>query len=121
MADSHSRKTAHYADRDARPLVLAPDLGNIPAELRAEPRWCLWKLVWKTRKGGGGKWDKPPYQPNGRAASSTDPTTWSSFEAVADAYRKGGFDGIGYMLGDGNAGIDLDDVRDPDTGEITEA
>src|SRR5207253_6279345 len=34
-------------------------------------------------------------------------------------FRRGGFDGLGFMLGDGFAGIDLDDVRNPTTGALT--
>jgi len=42
-------------------------------------------------------------QPSYRAASSTDPSTWSSFDTVAGLPH-------GIMLGDGLACYDLDDV-----------
>ncbi|WP_188904369.1 hypothetical protein [Caldovatus sediminis] len=44
------------------------------------------------------RWTKVPFQPSGRAASPTNPATWSSFDAVMAAYRSGRFDGIGIAL-----------------------
>ena len=46
--------------------------------------------------------------PSGAPASSTDPSTWSSFSAVQD----GAGDGLGFMLGDGVGCIDLDGCLD---------
>ena len=71
----------------------------------------LWKLEWVK-----GKWSKVPKRIDGYNAKSTDPETWTSFEAVREAYDRGGFDGIGFALGDGFVGIDLDDARDPESG-----
>lgn len=51
---------------------------------------------------------KRPIQPNGRAASSTDMGTWSSFADV----QAGVGDGFGVMLGDGLGCYDLDHVTD---------
>lgn len=51
---------------------------------------------------------KRPIQPTGRAASSTDPRTWSLFAEV----QAGAGDGFGIMLGDGLGCYDLDDVSD---------
>lgn len=56
---------------------------------------------WTSRDG------KRPVQADGRAASSTDPTTWASYAAVAEGP-------CGIMLGDGLACWDLDDVLDSD-------
>src|SRR5262249_17538905 len=54
-------------------------------------------------------------QPAGRRARANDPNTWSSFELVLAAYQQGQFDGVGFCLGDGWAGVDLDDcVYGPD-------
>ena len=52
---------------------------------------------------------KLPIQTTGRAASSTDPRTWTSFER-ASASAAG--DGLGFVLGDGVGCIDLDHVLD---------
>lgn len=92
---------------------------DIPTDLKAVRRWVLWSLVWKAKKNGTGKWDKVPKTVAGKNASSTDSQTWGTFDKVFAAYQSGGFAGIGFMLGDGFVGIDLDDVRNPFTGEIT--
>jgi hypothetical protein len=63
-----------------------------------------------------------PYRVGHRYASSTDPSTWASFEAVADEWRRwpSRYAGPGFVFSaaDPFCGIDLDDCRDPDTGEI---
>jgi hypothetical protein len=53
-------------------------------------------------------------------ASSTDPTTWASFEETRAAHLTGDFDGIGFVLttNDPLVGVGLDDVINPETGEI---
>lgn len=112
-------KKAIYADQFRKPDVLAVDPEGIAHRLLSEPRWVLWRLVWKANKHGAGKWDKVPFQPAGQPAKSNDPTTWSPFEVAFDAYQTGRFSGLGFVLGDGFTGIDLDDVRHPDTGVIT--
>lgn len=70
---------------------------RIPKELTERHAW--------TRADG-----KRPIQANGRAASSTDPRTWSSFVDV----QTGAGDGFGVMLGDGLGCWDLDDCFKPD-------
>lgn len=72
---------------------LPPDFGNILPELKAVPNWVLTKPVVR-----GGKATKPPLQPNGHPASHSDPATWSSFDAVVEAYRSGSFKAVGYVL-----------------------
>ena len=99
-----------------RPTVLPVQLEGIPAELRALNRWVMWQLV--QRKG---RWTKMPKTVNGAAASSTDSSTWSTFDDVCDALLMGdGFDGIGLVLGADVQGIDLDDCRDPVTGDLND-
>ncbi|MEV6255589.1 hypothetical protein AB0L97_20250 [Nocardia sp. NPDC051911] len=56
---------------------------------------------WTARDG------KRPVQTDGRAASSTNPDTWTEFSAVADSPH-------GVMLGDGLACWDLDGVLSED-------
>lgn len=79
--------------------LLAPDFSRMPPELRKLPRWVVWR-------------DKVPYcatAANSRA-SSTDPSTWASFDQAQAAYEEGGWDGVGFVFnGDGVVGIDLDD------------
>jgi putative DNA primase/helicase len=96
---------------------MQPIIGNIPAELRQIPQW----VCWKAKPGKNGKIDKVPFDPKtGRAASSTDPATWGVFEqAVATSKNGGGYAGIGFVLGGGPyVGVDLDDCRNPETGDI---
>lgn len=81
-------------------------IDRIPQALRAEPRWVVWRSV--TR---GGKPTKAPFRPSGDPAKSTDPATWCSFEEALAASEVGRFDGIGFVLGDGWAGVDLDKAR----------
>ena len=84
-------------------------------EMKSATRWVLWRLVWKPKDK---RWTKVPFGKDAQAAKSNDPTTWTTFATELSACRAGGFDGVGFMLGDGFVGIDLDDVRDPDTGEM---
>lgn len=76
---------------------------QIPAELRALPQWVAHKA-------------KCPYNPHtGYPAKARQPETWATFsEAVSAA----GYDGIGFEFMPENrlVGIDLDTVRDPETG-----
>ncbi len=88
---------------------------SIPAELKAIPRWLLWKL--ETRAG---KPTKTPYQVSGALAKVNDPATWTTFENALTAYLRSGWSGIGIVLteDDDLVGVDLDKVLDPDTGEL---
>jgi putative DNA primase/helicase len=56
---------------------------------------------------------------SGSNASSTDPATWSTYEAAVDALIMGNYDGIGIVLGGTLHGIDLDDCRDPQSGALS--
>jgi primase-polymerase (primpol)-like protein len=116
------------------PLPLQVIFENIPTELCSLKQWVLWRYTWKGGKNGKpGKWDKPPYTPQGRHASATDPQTWISFEEAKLAYTQGQdlpvhdkrhFDGIGFVPRKNSQSdlqltfIDLDKCRDPSTGEI---
>lgn len=82
------------------------DPRTIPARLREVARWVVWRYV--TRKG---KPTKVPFSAiDGRAASATDPATWSNFDQALAAFESGGFDGIGFVFtgDDLLCGIDLD-------------
>lgn len=84
------------------------DFNAMPSELKDTKAWLVWRYEIRD-----GKKTKPPYQPNGRPADSTDPETWSTFDDAKDAYFKGGWDGIGVCLeGSGYVGIDLDHIKD---------
>jgi putative DNA primase/helicase len=105
----------------ARPVPLPVIVDHIPPQLQSLKQWVVWRFV----PDGEGGWDKPPLKalaPQGQAlASSTDPKTWSTFEAATAAYKGGGLDGIGFVLRDnGIVGIDLDKCREPESGTIDE-
>lgn len=81
---------------------------NIPAELKALPRWVCWKFEQR-----GGKMTKVPYTPTGGRAKSNDPATWAAFDECRAAHERGRFDGIGFQLdGSGIVGVDIDHARD---------
>lgn len=85
---------------------------NIPAEPKDPKQWILWKLV--PEKG------KIPYSITGHAANVSDPSTWSTFEEVCEAYEdnKDKYDGIGLVFtkSDQFVGIDWDHIRDSSSG-----
>lgn len=105
-----------------KPIALPVQFDSIPAELKAIPRFCLWRYVLVGDVDEGQTWTKVPMQANGYKGSSTNPDTWADYLSVEYAYKRGGFDGIGFVFtGDDNLiGIDIDDCRNPDTGELTE-
>jgi putative DNA primase/helicase len=76
---------------------------SIPEALRVVPRWLCWR--WETREG---KPDKPPRHPV--TGKKIDVTRKANLVPFATALEYvGRFDGIGFALGEGFAGIDLDD------------
>lgn len=105
-----------------------------PADLRKIPalapltddrhvRWVAWSYVLRPPKNGKpGKWDKPPRQLDGSNARNNDPSTWYRYDQVWRAVSAGNFMGLGFVLsglpGSVLAAIDLDDVRDPQTGAL---
>jgi putative DNA primase/helicase len=113
------------SSRPARPAE--PQWENIPYELTTRPQWVDWRYEWREGKQGkGGKWTKPPFQPDGKPASSTYSSTWSPFEHVQTAYftnEREPFDGVGFVLSgdDPFVGFDFDHVVDPATGKITDS
>ncbi len=73
---------------------------NIPAELREEKAWVN---VWEG--------SKVPMQATMRkAASSSNPDTWSNYIDAEHNVQHGYYDGLGYVFHDtGVVGIDIDD------------
>lgn len=86
LARSHARFCS------SRCRTAAHRAGRLPAAMTSRDRWV--------RRHG-----KRPIQTNGRAASSTNPATWTTHRAAAAATRG---DGLGFVLGDGIGCIDLD-------------
>lgn len=79
---------------------------RIPQELRALPRWVCWQGA--PDPGRPGKLRKTPIDPRtGGPAQSNNPGTWCGFEEARAAAPR--YSGLGFMLGDGYFGVDLDD------------
>ena len=108
-----TKRNGHGNSADAtspHPTCSPPITENIPTTMKAEPRWVCWHFELR-----GEKWTKTPINARtGRNASSTDSTTWTTFDTAVTAFHRGGVDGIGFVLGDGWSGIDLDDHLDGD-------
>jgi putative DNA primase/helicase len=102
---------------------LAPIVENIPEELTERPQWIAWRYEERD-----GKMTKVPYEPGTLCrASSTDLMTWAKFSAAVAHYKcevrdnkDGDPGGIGFVFSsaDPYVGIDIDDCRNPETGEI---
>lgn len=104
--------TAARPARPSRPF-LTPD--SIPEGLCALKQWVSWRYEWRDDR-----WTKVPYDANaGRRASSTDPSTWSTFERALAHREKAGMDGVGFVVtaDDPYVAIDLDDCI-TDAGEL---
>jgi putative DNA primase/helicase len=105
-------------DTETTTVVKSPVIENIPGQLAERPQWVCWRL--ETR---GDRPTKVPYTPGTeRRASSTDLMTWRTFSEALEAYEAGEppYDGIGFVFcsADPFVGIDLDDCRNPRTGEV---
>lgn len=88
---------------------------NLPPDITESARGVLWN-----RDVRDGKATKVPYQAHhpGLKAAVDDPATWAPFQDARAAYEDGKADGVGFVLGDGVVGVDLDGCRDPQTGAI---
>ena len=85
---------------------------NIPQEMKDLPRWVLFSLfenVYSKRL------EKLPWSVNGKMADITNPETWTTFDRALAVLRKNNtYRGLGFVLGDGIFGIDLDHVISED-------
>jgi len=108
------RNESYRSNRgNQRLLSLCPE--GIPVELKRRPQWVNFNVGPKP----DGRLDKVPYTPGTRRkASTTDLTTWRTFEEALAGLER--FDGVGFVFcsGDPYAGVDIDDCVDPETGEI---
>ena len=87
---------------------------SLPEEIKAAPRWVCWHGV---PRGKGGM-TKPPLRPQEEEAPAAcnDPSTWGPLEEAVRSAQANAW-GIGFMLGDGFVGVDLDHCVDTATGE----
>ena len=80
------------------------DIKNIPAKLKSDCRFCVWKF----EKRSGQK-TKMPYNPaNGDRARINDLRTFADFKTTLMTYAMGGYDGIGIAVGNGIGAFDID-------------
>ncbi|MBR6706234.1 MAG: hypothetical protein IKI84_06105 [Clostridia bacterium] len=90
--------------------VFMPD--KIPQEMKDLPRWVLFTLfenVYSKRL------EKLPWSINGKMADITKPETWTTFDRALSVLQKNKtYRGLGFVLGDGIFGIDLDHVISED-------
>lgn len=88
---------------------------RIPAELKQDPSWVLWRYVLRD-----GKRTKEPYQTNRRLAKTNSRRTMTTFDKVHEAYERDDFfDGIGFVFHKDNpyAGADIDHVTEDEARE----
>lgn len=110
MADPISQSAPKHGQTRVKPPSTPVDFNALPAELRA-----LRFVLWDYRSTNGGKPAKIPTRPNGQNASSTDPSTWTSFDEARAAYERGSRSGVGVPLGEEGNGyffVDLDNCCD---------
>jgi len=85
-------------------------------KLKQLNQWICWKEMVIDDKP-----TKVPMSISGKKASTTDPSTWSSYaEVVSHNTSNANVDGIGFVFTDNDpfCGIDLDKCRNPETGEV---
>lgn len=106
-------------DRPDRPAPLNVQIENVPDTLTDKDQWVCWRYEFDDDRD---EWTKIPVDVSGGFASSTDPDTWVSFQEAADHHtdESTDTDGIGFVATEGDmiVGGDLDDCRDPDSGEL---
>ncbi|WP_135823181.1 phage NrS-1 polymerase family protein [Halostella litorea] len=101
----------------SEPIVNEPEA--IPEALREREQWVCWR-----EEERDGKPTKIPVTPGaGGFASSTESDTWSDVETALEYTETEHADGVGFVFTDDDpvVGVDLDDCRDPETGDVDDA
>jgi putative DNA primase/helicase len=109
---------------------------GIPDVLKERDQWVAWHVACRqcysnhglgaeecTTEGCDGEPSKVPLSPtNGRNASSTTPVDWGTFDEALEYHDREDTHshGVGFMFDPEGmvVGLDLDNVRDPDSGEL---
>jgi primase-polymerase (primpol)-like protein len=96
-----------------------PRREDLPRSIANRNQWVCWRT-----EDRDGKPTKIPIDPStGRFASTTDPSTWCSFDRAYEyALGADGVAGLGFVFTEDDpfVGVDLDGCRDPDTGRPAE-
>ena len=95
----------------------------IPDRLTECEQWICWQEV--ERDGKPTKVPIKPYHTSGTSnASATDPATWRDLQSALEFHQSDRVDtdGIGFVFASETSivGVDLDDCRDPATGDLTD-
>ncbi|MCD2203787.1 hypothetical protein LPA46_10560 [Halobacterium sp. KA-6] len=94
-------------------------VSGLPEGVREREQWVCWR-----EEERDGKPTKIPVTPGaGGFASSTESDTWSDVETALEYTETEHADGIGFVFTDDDpiVGVDLDDCRDPETGDVDDA
>ncbi|AGB33957.1 hypothetical protein C488_20682 [Natrinema pellirubrum DSM 15624] len=94
-------------------------VSGLPEGVREREQWVCWR-----EEDRDGKPTKIPVTPGaGGFASSTESDTWSDFETALEYTETEHADGVGFVFTDDDpiVGVDLDDCRDPETGDVDDA
>jgi primase-polymerase (primpol)-like protein len=97
-----------------------PTKDELPEMLTTRDQWLCWRAEERD-----GKMTKIPINPHsGAFASTTDATTWSSFEIAREQLKSSMIDtdGLGFVFTDSDpiVGVDLDKCRIPETDKTRE-
>lgn len=107
-------------EQPPRPDALPFEPGSVPDKLRERDTWVCWRYEFRPNRD---KCTKVPRDAErGGNADPTGPESWTDFETTLAFYERDNTDtdGLGFVVHDGDtlAGIDLDDCREPDTGDL---
>lgn len=102
-----------------KPMVTPVQGRNVPAELKAQDQWLVWRYeLRRPKRARDGKaksarWTKVPYDHRtGNPARSNDRSTWTTYNDALAAYQesRSRYDGIGFVIcaENGIIGGDLD-------------
>lgn len=90
---------------------------NVPKELKILKRWICFKVEGME----DGRVTKRPYNPiSGNFAKVNDRLTWGTFDIALSGCAKYNCDGLGFILGEGIFGIDLDNHPDKDGNKLSD-
>lgn len=92
---------------------LETQYAGIPFDIKQMNRWVCFNKQSRISEDGTEIPAKAPLNAlNGKLARANDEMTWTNFRTAIRGCAKFGFDGIGFMLGDGIFGVDLDNHED---------
>ena len=86
---------------------------GVPDELKQRARWVCWDYEWN-----GKRLTKVPRHPTGGYKYDVnDPLLWIDFRTAVEVATRNGW-GIGFAFNGDVVGLDWDNCRDPETGDL---